>query len=360
MLRSILVPLDGSTFSARALPLAAALAARDGATLYLVSAYTPLTVTLPFPETPVYDTTLDVERRARMTAALQRYARYLRAECLVSAGGTVRDGDPAEVLATEARRRNVDLIVMTTHGRGGVRRAWMGSVADALLRRAAVPVLLIRPTNPADTETRADDAPSATVADPLTDSATPGTRGFRRVLVPLDGSALAEAAVEPALELGDPDKTRVLLLRVIPAGAATPSRSASGAHGAPAPRAAHQTASACETAAAQLASVAARVRRAGYTVEPLLVLDQDPAACILAAAAVRDADLIAMATHGRSGVVRAVLGSVTDRVMRGAPCPVLVVRPDRASTRAMMPEACRAGQSRETRDTRETAGAHQR
>jgi len=189
MLRSILVPFDGSPFSASALPMAAGLAARHGATLHLLAAYTPIVVPLPFAEAPTYDTRFDEEQRAALRTALRGYADRLLAEGGVAATSAVIDGDPAEVLADEAARRGVDLIVMTTHGRGGFDRAWLGSVADELLRRSPVPLLLSRPGR-ARAREDADDGILGPVADPAAVSVRPAADAarLRRVLVPFDGS----------------------------------------------------------------------------------------------------------------------------------------------------------------------------
>jgi nucleotide-binding universal stress UspA family protein len=324
MLRSILVPLDGSPFSASALPVAAALAARHGATLHLVAAYTPIVVPLPFPGAPTYDTRFDEEQRAALRTALQGYAGRLLAEGGVAATSAVIDGDPAEVLAGEAGRRGVDLIVMTTHGRGGFDRAWLGSVADELLRRSPVPLLLSRPRGVQGGED-ADGGILGPVVDPAAVPVRPaaGAARLRRVLVPLDGSPLAEEILAPVLRLGAPGETTVVLLHVVPVPqTALPAEET---YWTPGEEDAHRAARA--GAAAYLERAAAPVRAAGYAVETAIVLDHDPARVILREAATRDAGMIAISTHARGGLARLRLGSVADKVVRAAGCPTLVARP---------------------------------
>jgi len=324
MLRSILVPLDGSPFSASALPMAVGLAARHGATLHLLAAYTPIVVPLPFPEAPTYDTRFDEEQRAALRTALQGYADRLVAEGGVAATSDVIDGDPAEVLAAAAARLGVDLVVMTTQGRGGFDRAWLGNVADELLRRSPVPLLLSRPRGTGARQ-GADDGILGPVVGPAAVSVRPAADAarLRRVLVPLDGSPLAEEILVPVLKLGAPGETRVVLLHVVPVSrTALPAEETYWSPGeAEAHRAARAAAAAC------LERAAAPVRAAGYAVETVMVLDHDPARVILREAAARDAGMIAISTHARGGLARLRLGSVADKVVRAAGCPTLVARP---------------------------------
>ncbi len=147
----ILVALDGSVIAEETLPHAQALAKPFGATVLLLRATTPpeqVTPAAAAGPTPVSGPLVDPT--PIIEAELRAATTYLAAtaEVLESAGVTVecvqRDGHPAEVILEEARERNVDLIAMTTHGRGGVARLAFGSVADKVLRHAPCPVLLVR------------------------------------------------------------------------------------------------------------------------------------------------------------------------------------------------------------------------
>jgi nucleotide-binding universal stress UspA family protein len=155
MYKKILVPLDGSRFSNRALKYAVDLAQRYKAALVLAQVVPP---TRPIP--PVDPTgltspvasqiTFDQAERAdrRNLSRAKRYlagkVRELKAKGL-AAEYRATEGDPAESIMQIGRKAKVDLIVMTTHGRSGFRRAILGSVADKVIRDSGDPVLVVRP-----------------------------------------------------------------------------------------------------------------------------------------------------------------------------------------------------------------------
>jgi nucleotide-binding universal stress UspA family protein len=298
---TIVVPLDGSPFSEAALPFAVDLARRRTAVIQLVSVYSPLVQPLDVPDPPPYDRTMDDELKAELGSAAERVATRLARESGIAVStALLEDQQVAAALAAHAARLGAELIVMTTHGRGGFDRAWLGSVADDLVRRSAVPVLLIRP-----------------------DVAGPPPRtgdGFAHALVPLDGSPLAEEILDRALGVGAREYT---LLRVVPIPATrlpadetywTPVEEARMAEGKSAAR-------------RYLDSVAARVEAAGMPVNIAVVLDPDPARAIMRFATGSGVDLIAISTHARGGVARMLLGSVADKIVRGSTIPTLLARP---------------------------------
>jgi nucleotide-binding universal stress UspA family protein len=302
MTRDILVPLDGSTFSEHALPVALDLARRTGARLHLVQVHEPMTGLLSAEGAA----TIDARWEGALRAQEQEYLQSLAGTCEERAGISpvieLLEGAVVPALAAYAAEVGAGQIVMTSHGRGGISRVWMGSIADALVRRAAVPVLLVRPK-----EDRVE-----------------WERGLaaRHVLVPLDGSELAEGILEPAARLGALTGARFTLLRIVlplpfvvpPAGVgATWSET-----GATESR---------EAAAKYLAAVARPLQEQGVQVELATLFHTSPALGILDYAATHAADMIAMATHGRGGWSRVALGSVADKVMRGTMMPVLVYRP---------------------------------
>ena len=319
----IIVPLDGSAFAARALPVAATLARRTGAPLHLLSVHAPLAAPLDLPNAPSYDSAFDRAQRDGMQQALGRTADRLREEHGVAATTQVRAGDPAETIAAEAERHQAALVVMTTHGRGGFVRTWLGSVADALVRGASVPVLLVRPpAGDADAADAEETGDFTGVADPDTFDLS-GAPALDHVLVPLDGSPLAEQVLAPALALGAPGETRYTLLRVT---AAPPSAMpVDETFTTTDEQAAMRTARA--EAEAYLARIAERLRGAGHRVETTTVADHDPARAILRAARTLDASLVAVSTHGRGGIARLRLGSVADKLVRGGSRPTLVLHP---------------------------------
>jgi nucleotide-binding universal stress UspA family protein len=199
----------------------------------------------------------------------------------------------------------VDLVVMTTHGRGPLSRLWLGSVADAFLRRSPAPLFLIRPR---------EGAPDL--------AAGPGPR---HILIPLDGGPLAEQVLGPAVALGQPVGADYTLLRVLPPAVAVVFEPA----GTPMPVLVDDPPlqERESQARAYLDQVANRLRAEGLGVRTQVAVDQLVPGAILDAVPDNDIDLIALATHGRAGLPRLLLGSVADKVIRGAAVPVLAFRP---------------------------------
>src|SRR5262249_5454182 len=146
MVRTVLVPLDGSAFGEHALPHALAVARRAGAALELTHVHiTPLPVFLdPYPgmELP-----LDGNARKEAEDCLERMKRRLEPIAGVPVRTALVEGAIAEALRQHAVDVRADLVVMTTHGRGPFSRFWLGSVTDELLRHAPAPLLLVRPTH---------------------------------------------------------------------------------------------------------------------------------------------------------------------------------------------------------------------
>jgi nucleotide-binding universal stress UspA family protein len=302
MAKKIMVPLDGSPFSEHALPAALDAARRTGARLHLVQVHEPAASQVYPDGVPVYDARWDGALRAQEEEYLRSVAHRCMDRLGVSPVTELLDGGVVPALAGYAAEVGVDRIVMTSHGRGGISRAWMGSVADGLVRRASVPLLLIRPKS---SEVDWDSGLSA-----------------KHVLIPLDGSELAESILEPALELGALTGARFTLLRVVlplpfvvgPTGSG-PMFSETGA------------AQSQANAARYLNEAASLLRAHGALVNITTVFHTAPALGILDYAATHAVDLIAMATHGRGGWSRIALGSVADKVMRGTMMPVLLYRP---------------------------------
>lgn len=304
---SILVPLDGSPFSERALPLAVAILRKTGGVLHLAHVHASPLPPSYFGELAVYDTHWEEQLRMDERELLRQAAAQVRGTAGVSVVTALLEGEVVPGLAAYAERHDIDLIVMSTHGRGGISRAWLGSSADGLMRETVRPLLLIRPP--------ADDAPD-----------TPANADFRHVLIPLDGSEISETILEPALELGRLTGAHFTLLRV-----STPVYLV----GRPftAPSSAQVDGEGMDRKAAQskeyLDEVASSLRERGVEVDTALVTGDLAATAILDFARHADVDLIAMATNARSGWGRLVLGSVADKVVRGAQLPVLVQRPVR-------------------------------
>jgi nucleotide-binding universal stress UspA family protein/predicted transcriptional regulator len=294
----VLVPLDGSTLSELALPWAVSLALNQKATLMLAQA-------VPWPRlasddlmggyvgADVYEDILAAQREDA-TAYLEQHRTELAAQNL-HVEIVVKEGAPGTALLNLADELGADMIVMASHGRGGLARAVLGSVALQMVQNATIPVLLVR----------ADSTDSPRVAS------------FDRLLIPLDGSALAERALDVAAEVAHPGSTLVLL-RVeertepsrdyerVPSGL---DASAGEAH---------------RSATEYLNSIAHRHVSTGVLTR-IDVRFGEPGEQIIRTAAAHNADVIVMATHGRTGPSRWWLGSVADEVARQADRPVLLV-----------------------------------
>jgi nucleotide-binding universal stress UspA family protein len=298
--RSIFVPLDGSPFAEQALPVAVEIARRAGAMLQLALVHHPVPALATALEVPEIEAQLDQEARLREQTYLQGVMRRLRDQANVPVTTVLLDGAVADALQAQIESTGVDLVVGTTHGRGPMSRFWLGSVADLLLRRLHVPLLLVRPTGGAG-------APVA----------------IRTILIALDGSPFAERALAGAMALGQPFGASYTLLFVVepPMPIADPS----GLMVLPATIDAEKRVKA--NAERYLADVAEGMRRDGFAVSVRAVEGATAAGTILAEAEGQKADLIALASHGAGGFERLVVGSVADKVIRGTVHPVLVVRP---------------------------------
>jgi nucleotide-binding universal stress UspA family protein len=301
MYRLIRIPLDGSALAEQALPLAARLAQRDAAAMQVVHVYEPLT--------PIYRTleaALELDLKNGMRDYLDATVKDLAEKLDFRAEPVLLNGPPAETLAGHASDSGADLLVMATQGRGPLGRMWFGSVADALVRQSPIPILFVRPN-----ET----------------SSEPHSGPVRHVLVPLDGSELAEGALEPALALCG-DQGHVTLLRVIPAvysiGAGRPNRRMSELGVTLLQQLEELTHQQMAEANEYLGKVADRLRARSVSTQIEVVAHDQPAFAILDAAAKHGADAIAMTTRGQSGFKRLSLGSVANKAVRGATMPVLI------------------------------------
>ncbi|HEU4697853.1 MAG TPA: universal stress protein [Gemmatimonadales bacterium] len=331
MYRSILLPLDGSALAERAIPLAAGLAAASGALLHVVVVHKWLASWSPVNPFALTLDEIDAQARREKEAYLQRVADDIAQHYDLTVRPAMPEGFTVEQLAQYVRANGVDLVVMTTHGRGGFSRHWFGSVADRLLRTLTVPVLLCR-AGPAG-------APEPAVP-------------FRRILVSLDGSTLAEtalAAAEPLARMAGDGRLHLCMV-VEPAHLFLPAVAVSGGLLEELGEAERR-----EYAAAYLQLLALRLARRSVTAETSVVAGDDPAAAILEMAERVGADLIALATRGRGGAARAVFGSVADKVMRTAQVPVLVTHPSPRAAR-LAPAYSRAIEQRR-RDTAADATA---
>jgi len=289
MYLSLLVPLDRSSLAEQALPLALSIARRAKGHLDLVEVHAMYAAEgatggwLPF------DAERDAECKQQEQLYLDAMAKWVTSVSPVSvtvgvlSGSAVLPETVADGILERARAGKADMIAMTTHGRGPLSRFWLGSVADELIRRATMPVLLLRPS---------EKVPGL-IPEPVLDN----------ILIPLDGSVLAEQALEPALALAQLMEARCTLLRVV------------------------ESHSSSAEAEAYLERVAAKLGQRAVQLRTRVVVARRPVDAILATAEAQGSNLVALATHGRGGLNRLLVGSVADKLIRTAAVPVLVCPP---------------------------------
>jgi nucleotide-binding universal stress UspA family protein len=309
MSQSILVPLDGSALAWQAVPVAARIARASGGRLHLVQVVVLPLSTVWLGINPI-ERLAQCERDAteQATTNLQQAVEAEELYGLSVTTHVVKD-NPAAAILTIAQQQHATLIVLCSHGATGLTRWILGSVALHVAQQSPVPVLILRPETP-------DTLPSLLTPSPAV-----------RVLVPLDGSLMAEEALESALAL-----TRNLSV--------------------PAPGALHLTSvlpfyepeanrPLVQAVQDYLASVEQRLRAhkegAGLVLTSSLLLHIDVASALVEVAETgkgaqhlagfTGCHVIAMATHGRGSVQRWMLGSITERVLTTTKLPLLLIRP---------------------------------
>jgi nucleotide-binding universal stress UspA family protein len=335
-LRRILVPLDGSDVAEQALPLAEQLAERAGAELVLARA----------PLARIFSSLDAVEASEAEDTAQAEAEAYLRSvrEPLERRGVRVQTATPrraeenlvgpvarssfpfrqladiareaAEAITREAAERTVDLVVMATHSRSGLGRWIYGDEALEVLHRASMPVLLVRSGAP--------------------DTLPEGEK--LRILVPLDGSALGEAALAPAGALAELLGGSLLLVRVVPALGRSVVAWLTG------PLMTDPTEHAALEAVARTYLETTRQTLVGRgTPAATMVLEGNPAEVIVDATREQGCALVAIATHGRMGLARVASEHVAEAVMATAPALVLAVAPADPEAQELLTTSVEAG-----------------
>jgi nucleotide-binding universal stress UspA family protein len=204
---------------------------------------------------------------------------------------------PAEAIVDYVDEHNIDLVVMGTHGRRGFDRIRFGSVTEEVVRTAPAPVLTVRAQAPSSSPT------------------------VRRVLTPIDFSDASEHALRHAKEIALTYGAEIDLLHVVDAPM-YPSAYELGSFRFPIDEVIDQS----EESLADLARDIIGVEHSVVT-----AVSGHPVQEILDYVEANDVDLLVMATHGRTGLGRLMIGSVAERVVRQSPIPVFLVKPERAS-----------------------------
>jgi nucleotide-binding universal stress UspA family protein len=292
MYSKILIPLDGSKLAEEVLPYARLLAQdlRIPADLLYVNDPNQPTACAPF-----------------------MASEYLKsiAESFGGAGAVryvIEAGQTAATIIEFAAAEPEMLIAMATHGYSGTKRWFLGSVAEKVLRAASNHVLLVRPANG---ESRAEAK-------------------LTMVVVPLDGSPLAEKVLPTVSELALSLNLQVILLRVTRRIYSAPPEGFLPVFGANAPNLKKLWEEANAEANDYLIEKAGQLRQQGIKQVTSMVLEcgvDGAAAAIIDLAKKTPGNFVAMCTHGESGIGNWLVGSVTERVVRHTAGPVLVIRP---------------------------------
>lgn len=299
MYTKILIPLDGSKTAEKVLPYARFLSG---------------TLKLPVELLAVVDIVemaahLSAERAIHLEAMIQDSVRnseeYLRRVAGTLPGAatkcTVEKGTAEQMIIETAASDKGTLVTMATHGRSGINRWLLGSVAEKVLRGTSNSLLLVRATEEGKVE---------------------GAVTLKSVIVPLDGSELAERMLSTVAELAKTLKLEVVLFRAY----SIPYNAYATAEGYYAMDYEELLKGMKEEAVAYLEKEIEAVKKLGvdkvsYTVKEGFAADE-----IISLARITPEGLIAMSTHGRSGVKRWMLGSVTETVVRHTSDPVWVIR----------------------------------
>lgn len=302
MLRSILVPLDGSPLAERALPIALDVARRAGGAVHLIRAHVPLAIVGATAEGVITQDMLaaDDSLRSRASKYITETAKRLAAEWGVRVEGRVDDGSPSGVITEAADKVEAGLIIMTTHGAGGFAPGWLGSVADAVIRHSHRAVLAL-PEN------------DAHKGEPFVP---------RKIVMALDGSARADGIIPVTRDLAVLFGAEVDIVRMVApyipgdvVGPLTADR--------PDPFGIDQE---MQNAKESIDRVVAGLKDVGVKAHAVVRMEMSPVKAIKAHLAESKADCLALATQGR-GLSRLFVGSVADKLIRTATCPVLVLRP---------------------------------
>jgi nucleotide-binding universal stress UspA family protein len=302
MFNTILIPLDGSSLAEQALGRGMAIARATGAELELALVHQPFPFD-GFPDAPWVSQLWDAERDYLETVNAE-----IRIGGLVSTRHAVLRGEPVDMICRHIHDVHADLVVLTTHARTGLNRAWLGSVADGIVRHSTVPVLVLRPVHGASRK----DA---------------SRHLFRHMLVPVDGSSSSTEILKAATALAKCSDAKLTLLRVV-----EPTPIVSMDAGLPEtymPGLMNDsiTRRLADEATEQLVEMARVLHEdSGLAVDAHVIVEPHVGQAIIDFAERHGNDLVAMATHGR-GISRLLLGSVADKVMRGGTLPMLLIRP---------------------------------
>ncbi len=295
MSKTVIVPLDGSEASEQSLPFATLLAERQGARLTLMSVVEVTTEFDAWIDTAPFSLE---EEMSKWLEERQQYLSELAAEIALETHTNVRVGRPADEIREVAEAAEERVIVMASHGRGGIQQFVLGSVALQVVHHGHSPVVTVH----------------------MQDGNGTALATLERVLFPLDGSEFSEQIIDKALAIVGEPRPSLHLTRVLETPGWTTQSFNDGLVG-------QYLEAAREESEGDLQAHATRLQEQGYEVD-WSIREGNPGDQILEAAKGCNANLIAMATHGRGGLGRLLLGSVAQRVLNRANAPLLLIRPN--------------------------------
>ena len=297
MYEKILVPLDGSQLAEVALPYAEELAGRIGSEVTLLFVHESIDDPNQYLRQVYIQKIVESTKRAA-----EIYSGILDAQSATHVNSVSLFGYPAEKIVEYADKENIGLIIMSTHGQSGIKRWPLGSVADKIVKATTRPVVLIRAKGAQPDNIRKQGI-------------------FKKALVPLDGSKEGEVVLPYVEALASKLKVKVILVQVL--AASCPGYTAEGYDNLAYTE--QELQSNKEIALEYLNNVGNRLKKKGITVVSEVKFGAAPEEIISYAAETR-ADVVAMSTHGRSGIGHWILGSVAERVLNEGNTPLLLVR----------------------------------
>ena len=302
MFTKILVPLDRSPLAEQAVGTAAAIARASNAAIDLVLVHQP------FPFDGFGDAPWNALEREDERKYLAGIVSEIAAGAAVPTTESLVNGEAVETICKRAWDIDADLIVMTSHGRSGLSRVWIGSVAMGVIRQASIPVLMLRPAKTADDRKAAHHL-------------------FKRILVPIDGSPFASEVLTSASSLAKCGNATLELLRIVePVPLVTADFGMPFAY-PPMLQDDAATNHLLDGAKLEMAEIVRQlVDRDGLKANATTLVAGHVGNAIIDFARGHDIDLVAMATHGR-GASRLIVGSVADKVIRASGLPMLLHRP---------------------------------
>lgn len=314
MFKKIMVGLDGSSLARQAIPYAVMEAKQNNAQILLCRTVSELAVISPnlpgSPGLPIRPAAKEVQEQFRMAEKyLEAEAAELKEKTGIEVETDVSLGMEGGAIIKAAADNDIDLIVLSTHGSSGLERVVFGSTANYVVRESGIPNLVIRPQETSETVDVAEVIPAP-----------------KKILVALDGSRLAEQILPFAVDQAHLFASHLSLVQVVEAQGHEVTVSLTASADAAEKEKDHFSPE--ETDAVHyLPATADSFRQTGVHIDWSVLRGEKVGPAIVAYARQNEVDMVAICTHGRSGLNRVIFGSVADHVLRNSGLPVLIFKP---------------------------------